>query len=60
MPAPHLGLRTSPARWSASVTMPAKIVILEWANDGCSFVGKHYNSGNMQALQRKYTGEGDG
>jgi hypothetical protein len=36
-----------------------KIVILEWTNDGCPFVGKHYNSGNMQALQRKYTGEGD-
>src|SRR6516162_3261427 len=36
-----------------------KIVILEWTNDGCPFVGKHYDSGNMQALQRKYTGEGD-
>ena len=36
-----------------------KIIILEWTNDGCPFVGKHYNSGNMQALQRKYTGEGD-
>jgi len=34
-------------------------VILEWTNDGCPFVGKHYDSGNMQALQRKYTGEGD-
>jgi peroxiredoxin len=36
-----------------------KIVILEWTNDGCPFVGKHYNSGNMQALQRRYTSEGD-
>ena len=36
-----------------------RIVILEWTNDGCPFVGKHYDSGNMQALQRKYTGEGD-
>jgi peroxiredoxin len=36
-----------------------KIIILEWTNDGCPFVGKHYNSGNMQALQRKYTGKGD-
>jgi hypothetical protein len=35
-----------------------KIVILEWTNDGCPFVGKHYDSGNMQALQQKYTGEG--
>ena len=36
-----------------------KIVILEWTNDGCPFVGKHYDSGNMQALQRKYTADGD-
>src|SRR4030088_1410364 len=32
-----------------------KTVILEWTNDGCPFVGKHYNSGNMQALQRRFT-----
>ena len=36
-----------------------KTVILEWTNDGCPFVGKHYNSGNMQALQRRFTGAGD-
>src|SRR5690242_19685084 len=35
-----------------------KIVVLEWTNDGCPFVGKHYDSGNMQALQQKYTGAG--
>jgi peroxiredoxin len=35
-----------------------KIVVLEWTNDGCPFVGKHYDSGNMQALQRKYTAAG--
>ena len=28
-----------------------KIVVLEWKNSGCPFVKKHYNSGNMQALQ---------
>jgi hypothetical protein len=36
-----------------------KTIILEWTNNGCPFVGKHYNSGNMQALQRRFTGEGD-
>jgi peroxiredoxin len=36
-----------------------KIVILEWTNDGCPFVQKHYDSGNMQGLQRRYTQEGD-
>jgi peroxiredoxin len=35
-----------------------KTVVLEWTNDGCPFVGKHYNSGNMQGLQQKYTGAG--
>jgi hypothetical protein len=30
-------------------------VVLEWLNHGCPFVRKHYNSGNMQALQKKYT-----
>lgn len=28
-----------------------KIVVLEWTNDGCPYVGKWYRSGAMQALQ---------
>ena len=35
-----------------------KIVVLEWINFGCPFVKKHYNSGNMQNLQKKYTDKG--
>lgn len=31
-----------------------KVVVLEWLNHGCPFVKKHYESGNMQALQKKY------
>lgn len=31
-----------------------KIVVLEWLNHGCPFVRKHYDSGNMQALQKRY------
>ncbi|HET7731656.1 MAG TPA: thioredoxin family protein [Usitatibacter sp.] len=31
-----------------------RTVVLEWHNFGCPFVQKHYRSGNMQALQRKY------
>lgn len=38
---------------------PGKTIVLEWTNDGCPFVGKQYNSGNMQALQRRYTEAGD-
>jgi peroxiredoxin len=31
-----------------------KTVVLEWTNFGCPFVQKHYKSGNMQSLQKKY------
>ncbi len=35
-----------------------KYVVLEWFNSECPFVQKHYNSGNMQKLQAKYTEKG--
>lgn len=35
-----------------------KIVVLEWFNHGCPFVKKHYDSNNMQDLQKTYTGKG--
>jgi len=35
-----------------------KTVVLEWTNDGCPYVRKHYGSGNMQALQKKWTDQG--
>lgn len=33
-------------------------VVLEWVNFECPFVRKHYGSGNMQGLQKEYTGKG--
>ncbi|MGZ5538653.1 MAG: thioredoxin family protein [Chthoniobacterales bacterium] len=35
-----------------------KWVVLEWFNPECPFVKKHYGSGNMQKLQKEYTGKG--
>ena len=35
-----------------------KIVVLEWTNHECPYVRKHYETGNMQALQRETTGQG--
>ncbi len=35
-----------------------KLVVLEWWNPQCPFVGKHYGSGNMQKLQKEWTGKG--
>ncbi len=34
-----------------------KYVVLEWHNNGCPYVGKHYKSGNMQRLQKQWTGQ---
>jgi peroxiredoxin len=35
-----------------------KYVVLEWFNSECPFVQKHYESSNMQSLQKKYGGKG--
>ena len=35
-----------------------KIVVLEWFNEGCPYVRKHYNAGNMQRLQRDLKANG--
>jgi hypothetical protein len=35
-----------------------KFVVLEWTNRGCPYTQKHYNSGNMQRLQKEWTGRG--
>jgi peroxiredoxin len=35
-----------------------KFVVLEWANRGCPYEQKHYKSGNMETLQKQWTGKG--
>jgi peroxiredoxin len=35
-----------------------KYVVLEWTNNGCPYTQKHYESGNMQALQKEWTDKG--
>jgi len=35
-----------------------KTVVLEWTNHDCPYVRKHYQSGNMQSLQKAATGDG--
>ena len=34
-----------------------RTVVLEWHNFACPFVQKHYRSGNMQSLQKKYAAD---
>lgn len=40
-----------PVRLSES---KGKYVVLEWINPNCPYVQKHYNSGNMPALQKEF------
>jgi peroxiredoxin len=35
-----------------------RTVVLEWTNEGCPYVQKHYGAGAMQALQREATANG--
>ncbi len=35
-----------------------KTVVLEWTNPDCPYVHKHYDSGNMQALQKEAIADG--
>lgn len=36
-----------------------KTVVLEWTNDGCPYVKKHYSTNNMQDLQKTTTADGE-
>jgi len=36
-----------------------KNVVLEWTNDGCPYVKKHYSTNNMQDTQKMATADGD-
>lgn len=57
-PAPDFSVVDSNGKTQSLAAQSGKIVVLEWTNRGCPFVGKHYGSGNMQALQKRFTGEG--
>ena len=35
-----------------------RFVVLEWHNQGCPYTRKHYDSGNMERLQKEWTGKG--
>ena len=35
-----------------------KLVVLEWTNHDCPYVRKHYETGNMQTLQKETTAQG--
>ena len=56
--APAFTLTDLEGRKVALADLRGKYVVLEWTNPSCPFVQKHYGSGNMQSLQKRFTGEG--
>jgi len=56
-PAPEFTLKDSNGQSHNLSDFKGKFVVLEWLNHGCPFVQKHYNGGNMQGLQKEYTGK---
>ena len=57
-PAPAFSLTDAHGATRSLGQFKGKFVVLEWFNNECPFVGKHYNSGNMQTLQAEATGRG--
>ena len=53
--APNFQLTNSQGQQVSLADFSGKYVVLEWTNHQCPYVKKHYDSDNMQALQRKYT-----
>ncbi len=56
--APAFTLTDSNGRARTLNEFKGKTVVLEWTNHQCPFVKKHYGTGNMQALQKKWTDQG--
>lgn len=56
-PAPEFALKDSNGQSHNLSDFKGRFVVLEWLNHGCPFVVKHYESGNMQKLQKEYTGK---
>ena len=57
-PAPDFTGTTSNGKTVHLADYRGKYVVLEWHNNGCPYVGKHYHSGNMQRLQKEWTARG--
>lgn len=56
--APNFSLPDTRGRTHQLSDYHGKVIVLEWYNPDCPFVGKHYKSGNMQQLQKEYTAKG--
>jgi peroxiredoxin len=57
-PAPAFTVTDASGKTRSLAEFAGKVVVLEWWNHQCPFVGKHYGSGNMQKLQKEWTANG--
>jgi len=57
-PAPTFTATDSRGKTESLAQYRGKFVVLEWHNQGCPYTKKHYVSGNMQDLQKEWTGKG--
>ena len=57
-PAPGFTAIDSHGKTEALDQFRGKYVVLEWHNQGCPYTRKHYESGNMQTLQKEWTAKG--
>jgi peroxiredoxin len=56
-PAPGFSLKDADGRTRTLAEFRGKVVVMEWINEGCPYVKKHY-TGNMQALQKAAVADG--
>lgn len=57
-PAPAFEAVDAKGKTRSLAEFRGKTVVLEWTNNGCPYVQKHYNSGNMQNLQGQAAKDG--
>jgi peroxiredoxin len=57
-PAPAFTAIDANGKTRSLAEFKGKTVVLEWTNEGCPYVRKHYDSGNMQGLQREAAKDG--
>jgi peroxiredoxin len=57
-PAPEFQATDSHGQMHKLSEYRGKFVVLEWHNNGCPYTRKHYESGNMERLQKEWTARG--
>jgi len=57
-PAPNFTATDSNGKAHSLSSYRGKFVVLEWHNQGCPYTKKHYDSGNMERLQKEWTQKG--